>query len=102
MGRRRKAPARKDTLNGRGWIEPCSHICPDRLHTHFRCGIDDPRDRDLGPGQAIRNDTFFANLIWDVTKHFRLAGEFTYRRTAYIVLPNNDGIGLQFQVQFKF
>ena len=50
----------------------------------------------------MRNETYFANLIWDVTKSFRLAGEFTYRKTAYTVLPNNDGVGFQTQVQFKF
>jgi hypothetical protein len=85
-----------------GWIELYYYICPEKLHTHWGYGIDDPRDRDLGPTQALRNDTFFANLIWDVAKHFRVATEFTYRRTAYAVLPNNDGIGLQFQVQLKF
>jgi hypothetical protein len=85
-----------------GWVELYYYICPDKLHTHIGYGIDDPLDRDLAPGQPVRNDTYFANLIWDVTKHFRLAGEFTYRKTAYTLVPNNDGFGFQTQVQFKF
>jgi hypothetical protein len=85
-----------------GWVELYYYICPDKLHTHVGYGIDDPLDRDLAPGQPIRNDTWFANLIWDVTKNFRVAGEFTYRKTAYTVLPNNEGFGFQTQVQYKF
>jgi hypothetical protein len=85
-----------------GWIELYYYICPEKLHTHVGYGIDDPLDRDLAPGQQVRNDTYFANLIWDVTKYFRVATEFTYRKTAYTVVPNNEGFGIQTQVQFKF
>jgi hypothetical protein len=85
-----------------GWVELYYYICPDRLHTHVGYGIDDPLDRDLAPGQPIRNDTWFANLIWDVTSYFRLAGEIEYRKTAYTLVPNNQGLGFQTQVQLKF
>jgi hypothetical protein len=85
-----------------GWLELYYYICPEKLHTHVGYGIDDPLDRDLAPGQPIRNDTWFANLIWDPTKHFRMGFEATYRKTAYTVLPNNQGYGLETQLQFKF
>jgi hypothetical protein len=85
-----------------GWGEVYFYICPETLHTHVGYGIDDPLNRDLAPGQPIRNDTWFANLMWDVTKHFRLGIEFTYRKTAYTVVPNNEGLGVQTQVQLKF
>src|SRR5262249_11075616 len=85
-----------------GWIELYYYICPEKLHTHVGYGIDDPLDRDLAPGQQVRNDTYFANLIWDLTKQLRMAGEFTYRNTAYPLVPNNEGFGFQTQVQFKF
>ena len=85
-----------------GWVEVYFYLCPEKLHTHIGYGIDDPLDRDLAPGQPVRNETYFANLIWDVTKHFRVAGEVTYRKTAYTVVPNNDGVGFQTQVQWKF
>jgi hypothetical protein len=85
-----------------GWLEVYYYICPEKLHTHVGYGLDDPLDRNLAPGQPVRNETYFANLIWDVTRHFRLAGEFTYRKTAYTIVPNNEGFGFQTQVQFKF
>jgi hypothetical protein len=87
---------------GGGWIEVYYYICPEKLHTHIGYGIDDPLDRNLAPGQPVRNDTYFVNVIWNVTKHFQLAEEFTYRKTEYTVVPNNHGYGLQSQVQFKF
>jgi hypothetical protein len=85
-----------------GWLELYYYICPDRLHTHVGYGIDDPLDRDLALGQPVRNETYFANLIWEVTKYFRVAGEITYRKTAYTLVPNNEGFGFQTQVQLKF
>jgi hypothetical protein len=85
-----------------GWAEVYYYICPDKLHTHIGYGIDDPLDRDLAPGQPVRNDTYFANLIWDVTKNLRLGCEVTYRKTAYTLVGNNQGVGFQTQVQLKF
>jgi hypothetical protein len=40
--------------------------------------------------------------IWDVNSTFRLAAELTFRKTDYILLPDNDGVGLHGQVQWKF
>src|SRR5262249_30049003 len=85
-----------------GWIEFYYYLCPEKLHVHVGYGIDDPLNRDLAPGQPLRNETYFANLIWDVTKHLRLGCEVTYRRTEYTALPNNDGMGGQTQVQLRF
>jgi hypothetical protein len=85
-----------------GWAEVYYYIWPEKLHTHVGYGIDDPLDRDLAPGQPVRNETYFANLIWDPTKYLRFGGEFTYRRTEYTLFRNNDGVGFQTQMQFKF
>jgi hypothetical protein len=85
-----------------GWIEFYYYICPEKLHAHIGYGIDDPLDRDLAPRQPVRNDTYFANIIWNVTTHIQAAVEFTYRKTAYTVFSNNEGFGIQTQFQFKF
>jgi hypothetical protein len=85
-----------------GWAEAYYYLCPDELHTHWGYGVDDPLDRDLAPGQPVRNETYFANLIWDVTKYLRVGFEVTYRRTAYTVFRNNEGVGFQTQVRLKF
>jgi hypothetical protein len=85
-----------------GWAEVYYYLCPEKLHIHIGYGIDDPLDRDLAPGQPLRNDTWFANLIWDIDKYLRTGVEFTYRKTAYSVVPNNEGFGAQTQVRFSF
>jgi hypothetical protein len=85
-----------------GWLELYYYLCPQKLHTHVGYGIDDPLDRDLAPGQPVRNDTWFANLIWDPNKYFRLGFEVAYRKTAYTLVPNNNGLSFQTQFQLKF
>jgi hypothetical protein len=85
-----------------GWFEVFYYLCPDKLHTHVGYGIDDPLDGDLGPGQVTRNETYYANLIYDMTKHLRLGCELTYRRTAYTGARNNEGFGVQTQMQWRF
>lgn len=84
-----------------GWGEVYFYLTPC-LHTHLGFGVDDPANSELAPTQIGRNETVFANLIWDVTQNFRLAGEFTYRETDYVFLPDNDGVGIHGQMQWKF
>jgi hypothetical protein len=84
-----------------GWMEVYCYLTPC-LHTHWGYGLDDPLDSELAAGQPSYNETAFANLIWDVTRSFRLAAELTLRETHYIVLPENDGVGLHGQMQWKF
>ncbi len=85
-----------------GWLEVYYYLLPESLHAHVGYGIDDPLDRDLAPFQRVRNETYFANLILDVTRYFRVAWEFTYRETSYKVLRDNDGVGFHTQFQWKF
>jgi hypothetical protein len=85
-----------------GFLELFCYLCPEKLHTHFGYGIDDPLDGDLALTQIARNEIWFVNLIWDVNQSFRVAGELAYRQTAYLLFPDNDGLGFQAQVQWKF
>ncbi|MCI0682740.1 MAG: hypothetical protein L0Y71_11625 [Gemmataceae bacterium] len=85
-----------------GFAEVYYYLVPECLHTHLGYGIDDPADGDLAPGQILRNETYFVNLIWDVTNHFRIAGELTYRKTSFSLLRDNDGVGFHTQVMWKF
>jgi hypothetical protein len=84
-----------------GWAEIYFYLNPC-LHTHWGYGIDDPLDGDLALGQIALNETFYANVIYDVTKSLRLGFEFTARDTHYIALPDNDGVGAQWQMMWKF
>lgn len=83
------------------WAEVYYYLCPP-LHTHWGYGQDDCDEDDLAVLQIAGNETFFANLIWDINKAFRVAGEVTYRQTDYLFLPDNDGVGLHAQFRWKF
>ncbi len=86
-----------------GFGEVYYYWIPETLHTHIGYGIDDPVDADLAALQPLRNETYFANLLWDVTKAFRLGLEVSYRETSYSpALPDNDGVLIHTQVLYKF
>lgn len=61
----------------------------DAFHLHVGYGIDDPNDKDLAPTQIRRNQTYFANFVWDLSKVVQLGLEVDYRKTDYTqFLPN--------------
>ena len=41
-------------------------------------------------------------MIFDVNETFRMGLEFTWRRTEYRSLPNNEGLGCHTQFQWRF
>jgi hypothetical protein len=84
-----------------GWAEFYIYWTPC-LHTHTGYGVDDPLDSDLAPPQIANNSTVFSNIIWDISKSFRVAFELTARKTNYVTLLDNEGVGLQSQFQWKF
>ena len=67
-----------------GWVEGFVYLKPN-LHIHTGYGIDDPTNEDMTAipnnlfGRTF-NSTFWSNLLWDLTKTFRIAFEATYRR----------------------
>jgi hypothetical protein len=92
-----------------GWLEGYYYLRPEKLHTHLGYGIDDPRDEDLAPGQKTRNETYFGNLVLDVTRQYRLGWELTYRKTLFKPLGDgtlldldNQGLGVQMHVEYRF
>lgn len=84
-----------------GWGEVYCYFTPC-LHSHWGYGVDNPNNEDLAPGQGSFNSTIFANLIWDVTQSLRLGLELTQRDTEYVLLDENQGFGVQGQMQWKF
>jgi hypothetical protein len=92
----------REAIRTRGaWAEVYHYLTPC-LHTHWGAGFDNPIDTDLAAAQITYNQTIFANLIWDVTNQFRVGLELTYRETDYVLLPDNEGLGLHTQVQWTF
>jgi hypothetical protein len=84
------------------WVEGWYYWCPDMVHTHVGYGIDDPIDGDAGPTLPIRNQTYYATTIWDVTKAFRIGFQVSYLKTNYSVLKDNEGFIFHTQLQWKF
>lgn len=84
------------------WIEGFYYWSGEEVHTHFGYGIDDPNDRDVGFTGPIRNETYYATTIWDMTKNFRVAFQISYLKTAYSVLRDNSGVSFHTQFQWKF
>jgi hypothetical protein len=70
----------------------------DNLHVHTGYGIDAPVIRDLAADQIARNQTYYANIFWDITKSFQWSFEVQYRQTDYVTL--NDANGAVFLTQF--
>ena len=88
-----------------GWGEVFVYWTPC-LHSHFGYGIDDPNDDDLSANpadfQRERNETIFANLIWDLNAALRIGFEATYRETDNTSTLDNHGMGYQTQVRWAF
>jgi hypothetical protein len=61
----------------------------DAWHIHAGVGIDDPCDRDLYLTQIRRNETFFVNCVWDLSKAAQLSLELDYRKTDYTQFQPN-------------
>jgi hypothetical protein len=95
-------PAGREVRAAGGWGEVYYYLVPDKVHTHWGFGLDDPLDRDVPLGGILRNHTYFGNVIWDVTKNFRLGFEATWRETAYDLLRDNEGATFHTQVQLSF
>jgi hypothetical protein len=80
------------------------------LHSHFGYGIDDPLDSTVTPGLTAarinRNQFFFGNLIWDVTKNLEVGFEVSHWDTSYVnVTPvdiDNSAWMYHTRVRLKF
>jgi len=84
-----------------GWGEAYVYLT-DALHLHCGYGIDAPIQRDLAPTQFAKNQTYYANLVWDVSKVVQFSFEVDFRRTDYIALKDADGVLFLSQMLVRF
>jgi hypothetical protein len=84
-----------------GWGEVYCYFTED-LHLHAGYGIDAPLRQDLAPTQFARNQTCFANLVWDASKALQISFEVDYRKTNYIAFPNAEGVVFLSQMLWRF
>ncbi|MBN1912512.1 MAG: hypothetical protein JW818_22510 [Pirellulales bacterium] len=85
-----------------GWIEAYYYIRPD-LHTHVAYGADDPNDNDLvTAGSRTLNQFYFVNLMYDVTKQFRLGFEVSNLKTTYNTLRPGNSVRFEWMARYAF
>jgi len=84
-----------------GWGELVWYWSP-ALHSHTGYGIDRARGADLPAGGLQNNRTVFANAIWDISRMTQISIEGTWRRTEYLGLPANEGVGLMLGSELRF
>jgi hypothetical protein len=89
-----------------GWVEGFIYLKPN-LHSHTGMFIDNPNDDDITaiPGSLFGrtyNSAIWSNVLWDVTKNYRIAFEATHRRTEYKEPTNLPNHGFGFQTQFAW
>jgi hypothetical protein len=84
-----------------GWGEAYCYFT-DSLHLHTGYGVDAPLRQDLASTQFAKNQTYFANLVWDASKVLQLSFEVDYRKTDYISFRNADGLVFLTQMQLRF
>jgi hypothetical protein len=89
-----------------GWVEGFVYLKPN-LHSHTGMFIDDVNDDDLTAipqslfGRTY-NSAIWSNVLWDVTKNYRIAFEATHRRTEYKEPTNLPNHGFGFHTQFAW
>lgn len=79
----------------------------DSFHVHVGYGIDDPQDSDLAPTQILRNQTYFCNFVWDLSKAVQLGLQVDYRKTDYTQFQPNafldaDGVIIGSRFLWRF
>jgi hypothetical protein len=89
-------------IRGAGGFGEVYFYFTDKLHMHTGYGIDAPVVRDLLLTQIARNQTYYANLIWDASKTIQVSAAVQYRRTDYVVLPDADGMVFLTQMLWRF
>ena len=82
-------PTNFQEIRSTGGFGELFYYLTDACHVHVGYGIDDPRDGDLAATQIRRNQSYFVNLVWDLSKTVQLGLEVDYRKTDYTqFLPN--------------
>jgi hypothetical protein len=90
------------SIRGAGGFAEVYYYFTDKLHLHAGYGIDAPVVRDLTAVQIARNQTYYANLIWDRSKTVQVSAEVNYHKTDFVALPDADGVVFLSQFLWRF
>ena len=85
-----------------GWIEFWYDWTP-RWHTNVGYTVDDPFDQDLTAASAkTYNQAYYGNLIYDLTKQFKIGFEVSQWKTLYKAVPDGDSTRFEFMAKYGF
>jgi len=91
-----------DEIRSSGWWVEGAFHWRKGLQSRFGYGQDQCREQDLKGGGIQKNQTFFVNIIWDVNRSLRLSAEPTWRKTTYLGLNDNQGLGAMLAASLSF
>lgn len=91
-----------DEIRSAGWWVEGVYYWKKNLQSRFGYGQDECNADDLKGGGIRKNQTFFANLIWDINSIFQVGIEPTWRKTDYSSLKDNSGAGVMLAATLKF
>jgi len=84
-----------------GWGEVYYYWTP-KFHSHVGYTLDDPIDNDVVAGGRIYNQAYFANIMYDLTKSFRLGFEVVQMKTLYNVLDSGESTRFELMARYGF
>jgi hypothetical protein len=95
-------PITLEPIRSRGGWGEIYYYWTGRLHSHVAYGVDDPVDGDVVAGGRTYNQFYFANIMYDVTKKFRLGFEVGQLKTLYNGLNPGDCTRMEFMARYGF
>jgi hypothetical protein len=91
-----------DEIRSTGFWAEGAYYWKKNLQSRFGYGQDVCNKEDLKGGGIQKNQTLFANVIWEINRVFQVSAEPTWRKTTYLGLRDNSGLGIMFAAQLKF
>lgn len=74
----------------------------DQVVMNAGYGVDAPIRGDLAADGIARNEAWYTNLFWDVTRTVQLGFQVDYRQTDYVALPDNSAMVFYTQFLWRF
>ena len=84
-----------------GWLE-LEYKWNCRWRSYCGWTIDDPLNQDLSPGMRSRNQSIYANALYNITKDFEVGMEISQWQTAYLGSSTPELTRLQWMGRYKF
>jgi hypothetical protein len=91
-----------DEISSTGFWVKAVYYWKKILQTRFGYGQDACNKDDLKGIGIQKNQTVFANLVWDINKLLQISAEPTWRKTTYLGLKDNSGLGIMVATQLRF